>query len=1099
MSKITAICCFAALCAVARGQEPTGGVIKDLVFFQESLNDSIRWHTYSGSGPTVDASVRYAGTKSIKFVASSSYAGTQVFWAGNTNKSDWWGPPGEVFWPQANSRLQFWIYHSIAGNQVGIGAYAYQLYLGGVGAATIAIRNRWQFVDLPLPSNLIGQPLKGFEINFGNGTPTLYMDEFKITNVRMYAGSGTPPPANFDKIAASQIGYAPDMKKEFSSPSNFSSFSVVRISDNATVFSGGGPVRTVSSGVINNTTVYIGDFSALTVPGRYKIVAGEKESFPFTIGTNVFQGPLRAAQRFFYFQRAFTAVESPYAEGPWVHPSDAMKAPAGIVKGWHDAGDLTIYMPTMTQSLFWLLESWSDFRPTADDWNIPESGNGIPDHLDETRWGLEWVLSMQDGNGGFWGNTCAENGNYYPYGSSTPNTISGYTRTVAPTVQNTAKAVAVLAYASVVYREFDVPFADRCLAAARVGWTWMTANPNATNDGDVGSCGVYAQGNDAALLKTNRMWAAAGMLFATGEAQYENAFQANYTPIQWISSYNKSEAFAAQLYLRCTTGVNTSTQNSLRQAILQFADGVRSDGNAHPFGWATYYYWGALSNGAHRVGQFSWKAYLMDNNRTADRDQLLNQIHYMFGRNYRNIAYMSGADQWGATQWRREGFHHWMKTLQATPFHFPGAVAGGPNEAPSSNDISYPPSIYGYFGDPRYPRDGTTPIDGRYTDNDSWSTNEICINWQGAILYSLYAANMIAGGTVGEPDTVAPMISAIEAGNISASTATISWSTNEPATSVVEYGTTTALGTTASVAGYQTGRSVVLTGLQAGTIYYYRVKSADRAGNESVSAVKSLQTGISRTYAPSGAVILAGSVASGTYQLLSANDGQYLTINSTGSGNPRTMDWYGVVTIAEAQGDVRRLAVSYDGKYTRNNTSQQVYLYDWQANSWTQIDSRTVGGVDITVAYSTTVPTRFISSGGEIRLRVAASGPNSRACQADYMAFQIETAGAALSRRADTDEPRLMTAHPEELRLYQNYPNPFNPTTTITFDLPQVSHVRLTVYDMLGREIRSLLDGTVNAGRHSVLFDASGLASGSYIYRLEGDNGVNLKRMLLLK
>ncbi len=724
-------------------QEPKGGVIKDLIFFRETLNDTLRWHTYSGGGPIIDESVKHTGKRSIKFVASSPYAGTQLFWGGNTDQNDWWGPASEVFWPQPKSRLQFWIYHSRAGSQFSIGSYGYRQNLDGVGAVTIKEANKWQYVDLPIPQSLVGQPLKGFELNFGDGTPTLYLDEFRITNVRMYAGPGAPRPADFPYIAASQIGYAPQMKKEFTSPTDFPSFTIVRLPDSVAVYSGGGPARSFVSGVVGNRMVYIGDFSSFTTPGRYKIIAGGKESLPFTIGTDVFRGPLRAAQRFFYYQRAFTAIEMPFAEGPWVHPSDADKAPQGIVKGWHDAGDLTIYMPTMTQSLFWLLEAWSDFRPMDDNWNIPESGNKIPDHLDETRWGLEWVLSMQDPNGGFWGNTCAANGDYYTYGTTTPNTIARYTRTVAPTVQNTAKAVAILSYASVVYREFDRSFADKSLAAARAGWAWMTANPNATNDTDVGSCSVYAQGGDADLLRTNIMWAAAGMLYATGEQQFEAAFQSHYTPVQWISSYNKSEGFAAQIYLRCAAGANPNTQNSIRQTIQQFADGVRSDGAAHPFGWATFYYWGALSNGAHRVAQFSWKAYKMDPRRTSDRDQLLNHVHYMFGRNYRNIAYMSGSELWGATQYRKEGFHHWMKTLKATPFHFPGAVAGGPNEAPSSNDVSYPPNTYGYFGDPRYPRDGSTPLDGRFTDNDSWSTNEICINWQGVILYTLYAANSI--------------------------------------------------------------------------------------------------------------------------------------------------------------------------------------------------------------------------------------------------------------------------------------------------------------------------------------------------------------------
>ncbi len=729
--------------------EPRGGIIRNLVFFEESINDSLRYHPYSCSGPTIVKSPR-SGKYSLQFAAGSRYAGVQIFWAGNTVPTDWWGPDTAVFWAQRNSVLSFWVKSNSAGHAIGVNAYGFNNLYGGVDSVSIRTADKWQKVEMPIPEALCNLPLKGFELNFGDAQPTILFDDFKITNVRMYAGAGSPPPLSLTYIAASQIGYAPQMKKQFTSPVNFKSFTVVRTSDSKVVFNGSASLRSVKSNVIGNAEAFIGDFSQLTTPGRYRIVVEERSSLPFTIGRDVFDGPIRAAQRFFCYQRAFTAVEMPYAEGPWVHPSDAEKAPPGVKKGWHDAGDLTLYMPTTTQAIWWLLESWMDFRPASDSTNIPESGNGVPDILDEVRWGLEWVLSMQDQNGGFWGNACAGGTNTYPYGLTTPNTVGNYVKTVSPTAQNTAKAVAVLAYASKVFLRFDAKFAATCSAAAQTGWSWIVQNPNQTTDADGGACGVYAQGADETLLQTNKLWAAAALLYATGHAAYESAFQSLYVPPYWISSYSKSDAFAAKMYLRCRENANAETQAAIRRQIFAMADGVRADADAHPFQWATHYYWGSMSNAAHRTGQFSWAAFMLDSARTADRDQLLDNVHYLFGRNALNFCYMSGADAWGATQWRKEGFHQWMKALHATPFHFPGAVAGGPNEAPASNDISYPDNrpypTYGYFGDPRYPRNGTTPIDARYTDNDSWCTNEIVISWQGAILYNLFAAQAVAEG-----------------------------------------------------------------------------------------------------------------------------------------------------------------------------------------------------------------------------------------------------------------------------------------------------------------------------------------------------------------
>lgn len=88
---------------------------------------------------------------------------------------------------------------------------------------------------------------------------------------------------------------------------------------------------------------------------------------------------------------------------------------------------------------------------------------------------------------------------------------------------------------------------------------------------------------------------------------------------------------------------------------------------------------------------------------------------------------------------------------------------------------------------------------------------------------------------------------------------------------------------------------------------------------------------------------------------------------------------------------------------------------------------------------------------------------------------------------------------PEEFGLYQNYPNPFNPATTIRFALPEASNVELVVYDMLGREVETLVDGYKEAGYHEVVFDAGNLASGTYIYRIHIGNFMETKRLMLVK
>lgn len=102
------------------------------------------------------------------------------------------------------------------------------------------------------------------------------------------------------------------------------------------------------------------------------------------------------------------------------------------------------------------------------------------------------------------------------------------------------------------------------------------------------------------------------------------------------------------------------------------------------------------------------------------------------------------------------------------------------------------------------------------------------------------------------------------------------------------------------------------------------------------------------------------------------------------------------------------------------------------------------------------------------------------------------------------DEPQNL---PETPHLLQNYPNPFNPTTKISFSIPNSTHVKVIVYDLLGREVQTLVDEVKTTGDHSVIFDADKLASGIYFYKLQlppsspGSvrNTINLKKMLFLR
>ncbi len=355
----------------------------------------------------------------------------------------------------------------------------------------------------------------------------------------------------------------------------------------------------------------------------------------------------------------------------------------GVVKGWHDAGDFSLYSASTNSALFWLLSAAADFSPREDDTGIPESGNGVPDLLDEARWGLEWLLSVQEPSGGFRNTTCQEH--YGPYGTNRPERMSPYRAGEVGTIA-TGRAVGTLAFASVLYRPHDAAFAERCLEAARAGYRFLRDRPAEHSDGP--TCPAMRQDGDPGVGRDVRMYAAAGLLLATGDPRFRADFEESYQPLQNDPSYLRSNVYAALLYLRASAG-DPERQRAIRQELRRRAEEVRLDGERHPFQWAGRTFWGSIAAGFQRTAGFSAQACLEDPvAAAADCEQVLANVHHALGRNYQQIAYVSGLP--GVTRGRTHAFHHWLAALDAKPFLFPGLVAGGPIAAPEPADVSVP-------------------------------------------------------------------------------------------------------------------------------------------------------------------------------------------------------------------------------------------------------------------------------------------------------------------------------------------------------------------------------------------------------------------------
>jgi hypothetical protein len=101
--------------------------------------------------------------------------------------------------------------------------------------------------------------------------------------------------------------------------------------------------------------------------------------------------------------------------------------------------------------------------------------------------------------------------------------------------------------------------------------------------------------------------------------------------------------------------------------------------------------------------------------------------------------------------------------------------------------------------------------------------------------------------------------------------------------------------------------------------------------------------------------------------------------------------------------------------------------------------------------------------------------------------------------RTATDISNSGPSLPHLFDLLQNYPNPFNPTTTIRYELPFASHVSLIVFDVLGRQVRTLVNTFEQAGRHEATFNAQYVSSGTYFYRLEAGGSVETRKLTVVR
>lgn len=485
-------------------------------------------------------------------------------------------------------------------------------------------------------------------------------------------------------------------------------------------------------------SVSLADFSRLTVPGKYRFVTQGVYSQPFLIGNDVYANPLLLCMRAFYGQRCGCAVD--LGDGyryTTCHQADAFHSSSGRTGmlpnhgGWHDAGDYGRYMVNSaitTGTLLWAWELYPDVLHSLS-MRIPESGGKLPDYLAEARWNLEWMLSLQDLDGGVWHKQTSERfcGFVMPQNDKLTSYVIGTGASPYKSTCATAGLAAVMAIAARCYGEYDATFAALCLAAAKRGWTWAIAHPDV---GFANPPGIETGAYGDTHCHDNIVWASAELWRTTGDRQYEQAFlrgQHSLTPETSITapSWSNVAPLAYWAYVLAERKADEAIRGRILAQTRAVAQTLLSRRRSSGYGTTldpTDYFWGSNSIAANQS-----LLLLVANHLQPDRqlvEAALGNLHYLLGRNCFGVSWVTHVG-WNPFVHP----HHRPSIADQIAAPWPGLLSGGPNAQPGDKVARTLPKL--------------PPMRMWLDDAMAPSLNEVAINWNAPLVFLLAAANAL--------------------------------------------------------------------------------------------------------------------------------------------------------------------------------------------------------------------------------------------------------------------------------------------------------------------------------------------------------------------
>lgn len=708
-------------------------------------------------------------------------------------------------------------------------------------------------------------------------------------------------------VRVNQIGYLPDADKiatVINSSTSPISWQLVNASNNTVVASGTSSYYGLDKA--SNDRVHKVDFSSFKTTGSYKlVVSGSGESVPFDIGMNLYPNLPKEAMEYFYFHRMGIDISANYLANPAhahaaFHPGDSSircykdwcgNATLNVKGSWADAGDFGIYPVNHAISAWTLLNLYERYPNVFPDGslNIPEKGNGIPDILDEVKFGSTFMKGMLPPNGGLASHKVHnEQWSAFPTDPAGENSLPRYAQ---PPSTNATYAVArTTAQLARVLQPYNSTEAASLWSVAKDAWSRAEANPNVIYSGSVADSPGGGDYDDTTISDDRyaaavELYLTADKLSDTNKTTYRNAVTGS-THYKAIGEFwwGGVAATGNLSLLTVSNDLPVADLNTIKTNLKTYVDGlvniINAEGYPVPLSGSSPYPWGSNSSVLNRV---ILMAYAYDS--IGDKTYLKavhKSMDYLMGNNAMKQSYVTGYGEY-----YEEDTHDrwaWGKYQQGVAYP-KGWLAGGPMNEYSGCDPKTP--YYSNAAAKGYAPPNTAP--------DAYCSKENTVNWNAPLVWVSKYVNLKEAdlGGSGNPTPVVPAAPTGLTATAGNAQVNLSWTASSGAISYTVKRATSANGTYTNVATGISGTSYTNTGLTNGTTYYYVVSAVNSAGE----SVKS--TGVSATptagtpvptipAAPTALTATAGNAQVNLSWTASSGATSYNVKRATTSGGPYT-------------------------------------------------------------------------------------------------------------------------------------------------------------------------------------------------------------------